>query len=101
MRRNLVKREFPSNRAREASPFLDACREAGLYLTNRRRELIAVLVEAGEPMCIESYYDRLQAKGMPVARSTLYRLVADLLEARLIVETVGRDRRRYAPAIAG
>lgn len=86
---------LPHGLAAPASPLVDACRRAGLHLTPRRRALLVVFEEADEPICVEVFFDRLRARGLRTSRSTLYKFVADLLEAGVLIEILGRDRRRY------
>lgn len=93
-------RAAPSLTPRPPGPsaFVDACRRAGLRLTPRRQALLRVFDDAQEPICVETYHERLRAQGLQTSRSNLYKLIADLLEAGVLTETLCRDRRRYLPA---
>lgn len=56
-------------------------RRNGLFVTNPRLQVLKVLREGVEPMSIENI---LQNSGAGLALSTLYRVVADLLDAKLV-----------------
>ncbi|MBX3484713.1 hypothetical protein [Phenylobacterium sp.] len=67
-------------------------------MTPRRQALLVVFEEADGPICVEAFHDRLVAKGLRTSRSTLYKFIADLLEAGVVMEILTRDRRHYVVA---
>ncbi len=88
---------IPAHMRRDTTAAED-CAAAGLRLTPRRRALVVVLEDANAPISIESYHARLDALGLRTSRSTLYKLVADLLEAGVLTELLSREHRLYVLA---
>jgi Fe2+ or Zn2+ uptake regulation protein len=73
-------------------------RAAKFRLTRRRLELVRVFDEADRPLEIDELCDRLAARGARVAKSSVYRLVADLVDIGLVVEIHAGARRQLIAA---
>lgn len=69
------------------------CAALGVRLTEKRREMAVVLDEIDGPFALEDAFYRCRDRGLGVNRSSVYRLITSLLDARVLT-LVGRDHRR-------
>jgi len=60
--------------------------------------VIALFDHAEHPVDIDEAYDRVIATGGRMSRSSLYRLIADLVAAGLVMELRVGERRRFLAA---
>lgn len=78
----------------------DRCARIGLKLTDKRRELIDLLDAMQAPFDMEQVWWAAHHRGQRVNRSTLHRLVVDLVAAGVLNEIGSVDRqRRFAPPL--
>ena len=69
------------NSCMDKPSFTQLLKLKGLFVTNARLQVLHVLTKAGEPLTIENIAKRSK-EDLPV--STLYRVIADLLDVNLV-----------------
>lgn len=71
------------------------CRAAGLKLTPRRLSVMALFDDVDHPVDFEEAQAWMTAAGVRMSMSSLYRLIADLVAAGMVMELRNEGRRRY------